>query len=849
MTQRLLLLHLLFLAGCASIGHRAIGADSAPPGGDRTVVLVVVDGLRADVFERYLDTLKTNDFEPDWPSGLSALARERFRLATSQQAEAPMPAFGLPSVAALITGHFPAQAGFPGNAFLARDAGSMLSYDFEAARDASLIYFEPNLQPTPADGMPLASRLLTKPTLFERLNPTHHSTTIYLPFGQGSRWLVPKNARQGTNALLPHRIGAAAAPIFDREVRDAAIETVLGEDVPDLLTLYFRSVTAETCYQADERCDGNVGDLDAIQTRALRTIDAHLARIFLKFKARHPQRFKQATVLLTSTGGAQDRTHRRGAEEQHLLRPHRLFELLAAHAANPTCADWITTAARLGELQVATSVATAQIYLRPLPHGQRQQLTAHLACLAGALEGAVTQGQWLAAATWRPSDPAASPIEPATELQVRINPQVRDHLPAQRRNRLEKKLQMALDEGPNIKRAGDALLIARDAWTFVGRADPRPLPYANRGGLDDRSIRIPFLVASRALSAKATAELRVTPVELMDLAPTILSITGAPKSALAGLPRPPLLKWRAGERPVLDFQHADRELSILSPPKRPTLTWSEGAEAITLTVVEPMSYWPPDKMGLRFGDQVFSFDADQNTFPEGAPCTFVEDEKAKRRQWQCVLPVDRAQPGVAIAAAQRRPAGDEGDDEEERTANFVIPTTWGAGAPHIDGKPQMICATPTEIQVRLSARAENGLAQIYVVVVDSYGSAPLGQLPASAHAVHTLAKLSPSDGCAKDPLNPKACTLQKGPTHFAKTVSIPFPEISLRHVRRISRLFTEHRRDPEQMRARWSAGVGIGATPESAYLAVRICSLSGECTQRPLATDTGYASAVRRGCP
>ena len=79
------------------------------------MLLVVAEGLRQDVFDSHLKALVLNDNEPPWRSGLSRLALDGFRFASSQRAEAPIGASALSSVATLVTARSPGEHGIVGS--------------------------------------------------------------------------------------------------------------------------------------------------------------------------------------------------------------------------------------------------------------------------------------------------------------------------------------------------------------------------------------------------------------------------------------------------------------------------------------------------------------------------------------------------------------------------------------------------------------------------------------------------------------------------------------------------------------------------------------------------------------
>ncbi|MGB0648176.1 MAG: alkaline phosphatase family protein, partial [Bradymonadia bacterium] len=104
------------LWGCLSIGSRQLQSPTSaePKTEDSRALLIIVDGLNHDALKTYLKTLLDADHEPRWQSGLSLLARERFRLANAQYPMASIPTFTTTAEATLATGQPPNQHGLIG---------------------------------------------------------------------------------------------------------------------------------------------------------------------------------------------------------------------------------------------------------------------------------------------------------------------------------------------------------------------------------------------------------------------------------------------------------------------------------------------------------------------------------------------------------------------------------------------------------------------------------------------------------------------------------------------------------------------------------------------------------------
>ena len=319
----------LLAAGCSTIGYDRLPGPSpvTPIAPDAPhAILVIVDGLRADVLETYLRTLRENDQEPAWPSGLALLARDGFRLAQSARAEVAFPGFGLAADATLITGQYPDATGIPGSVFYeAGPEGGLRRFDFLSAPDAARIYFEPGFALPDAEHRPLLETLLRAPTVYERLAGAGRSVAVLHQLGRGAEWLVPDRSGDGINAVLQHEFSAWTVPLFDRGVRNAAIDVLLSGAPPRLLTLYFRGVSSGSCFQALRTCSADAPDLATIQAETLQVVDGHLERVLKVLQGAQPEAFRRTTVIIAGTGGLTAR----GGDDQGSLTPTDVFNRLA----------------------------------------------------------------------------------------------------------------------------------------------------------------------------------------------------------------------------------------------------------------------------------------------------------------------------------------------------------------------------------------------------------------------------------------------------------------------------------------------------------------------------------------
>ncbi|MEZ4465107.1 MAG: hypothetical protein R3F43_11580 [bacterium] len=539
--MRTTLLLLLALTGCSTIGYDRLpgpaGAEPVPAEAPRAI-LVVVDGLRADVLEDYLRTLRENDQEPAWPSGLALLAGDGFRLAQAARAEVALPGFGLAADATLITGQYPDATGIPGSVFYeAGPDGALRRFDFLAPPDAARIYFEPGFGLPDATHRPLLETLLRAPTLYERLGGS--AVAVLHQLGRGAEWLIPDRSGDGINAILQHEYSAWTVPLFDRGVRNAAIDVLLGAPPPRLLTLYFRGVSSGSCFQALRTCTAEPPDLATIQADHLKIVDGHLARVLKVLQGAQPDIFRRTTIILAGTGGLTARDQPGARDASRLLAPADVFTRLAA-VSEGACATWLKSAASHTEVVLAPNGAVGQLYVRQGPPGQRGALPEHLDCLGSALQRVLANADrkadaWLGGAAWMPAAGLGDPRPRGARVEVGLATHLASQLSASRRTRLLARLRRGFDDGDH-RRTGDAILYAAAPWTFTDPLATRPPAHAGAGGLEDAALQTAFLVASADLTDQAVQGLTTASIELADVTPTLLSILQAPEEGQAGLP-------------------------------------------------------------------------------------------------------------------------------------------------------------------------------------------------------------------------------------------------------------------------------------------------------------------------
>lgn len=831
---------LLATTGCSAVRHHTLQGPTptAPAAGSPPALLIVLDGLRADVFERYVAALGEADYEPDWPSGIALLGRAGFQLALSTRAEGPVPASGVVADAVIATGQGPIHTGLPGRTFYDLQPGaSPIRVDFGDALDASRIHFQlGGGLPTGgslAANWPMASNRLIPRTLYERLAPTHRSTVVFHSFAKGAQWRAPTSRGAAVSALLDWQTGAAAVPLFDRGARNAAIAALVEGPAPDVLTVYFRGIFAGSCFQVNALCGGEDSDLQSIQQLELRRIDAELMRLLSKYRRAHPDVFKRLTVLLTGTTGLVDRGSGSRPDMQSVLRSTQVAGKLAAHSTDPECAQWLRSAPRRRDLLFAAHDATLHLYLPREPTGQQHKRHERLRCLAGAVENLLKDDDGFASgAVWR------DPAQPAPVAA--LLPSFRRGLPAHRRQRTLAKLRGALDQGAKT-RSGDVVLFARGRWIFREDDDARPIPFAARGSLSGAAMRIPFLVASPFLTSEAATALRSIPVELADIAPTILAIVQAPAEASLDLPRPSVLQWR-GER--LEINRADRAITHETELGSVQFSTTELADGLEISALEAGSVWPPDELDLRVGDTTWRFDPDTGAFPQGAPCTFTESKQ--QRRWACTAPLDRAEPRIIVAAGHRRPAGDETDDEEEREARFIQSVVLGQSSPEFTAPPTAICADAEGIELQLSARDPLGLDRLELTIVDGRGNGLRGRFRDGLLLAHPITKLAQSPGCAAS-VTAADCTFGGVQTEWTARVRLPLTKALFDQID-LAEDLTPGKADGDAIAEAYRSLGGAGVPSRAPFIAVQICNIAGRCRQRAVATYAAYRALLKSGC-
>lgn len=837
-------------SGCSTLAHKHVAAhgphaladtpgDAEAEGADeaaddprrRRLLVMVVEGLRQGVLTDYLERLDDADDEPEWPSGLAVLRQGGFRFAVAGQAETSVPGGGLAAAATWATGQWPAAHRIPGEVFYeARPGGQLLRYAFDAPLDAARIQYAPGLG-WPSTARPtLAGALLAERTWAARLAPTHRVAITFAPFGHEAEWLLPEPSDLGAASRLPTAYAAAASPLFDQESADGALEMLLRDEV-DVVVAWFRSIGVESCAQPDPDCGGG-GGLNAIQARALQGLDGRLGEVLTRYQIAQPGAFARTSVLLVGTGSGIDRGD--AIDNAKVMPPETLLDRIVERASE-ACIPRLTAARARGDLVVAAGGSSvARVYVRPAPLGQRARVRDDLACLGPALEALLDGSPWMSAVAHLPAERMGEAGPRAERFALRLRDDFEQKLSARRRSRLRARIRRSIDDGP-APRAGDAVVFASSGWIF---ADPtgRLLPDAALGGLTDVAMAMPFLIADRALSDVAGGGLRSTTVELADVAPTILAMAEAPDKAFAGLPRPPVVRWRGD---ALEHVRADRRIRAPERPERPSASFTEGPEGLTAGLDESTELWPADVVALRIGEAVFRWDPDANAFPEGLPCTYTEADG--RRRWRCTAPVDRRGPGLTLVAVQRDPSG---DDDVDGPLTRIEPVVVGASKPFL-GDARVECVTGSGLRVAMQARDPLGLGEAHVFLVDDRVGAD-DRISGGLSASVELGRVEPVAACAADPFGP-ACAVAPSAAEVAGVVELPFaPDLVAHHAAAMA-LPGVTPVDGRALRQAWSDAGDPGTAPEQAWLALKVCNVAGQCVRRALISDVDLRAAP--ACP
>jgi hypothetical protein len=245
------------------------------------VLLIDIDGLRADVLEKALQS----GCAPNLRRLLGGEGLDRGLLFPLL---APAPSITFASQASLFTGAHPAWHGIPGNQFFDRfgtfsegkprhcafDVGDRLAVD-----DAVRVFTEG-----------LASNCLLAPTLYERASEFGFDARVVAHmYARGaSEWFRPSLANLARFTKGGNLFGLEAAE-YDRYTVDQALHSILQDGLPRILTVYFMGVDHESHHHGPEAqignlcevLDGYIGELwEAILSKLLARAQTPLCLVF-----------------------------------------------------------------------------------------------------------------------------------------------------------------------------------------------------------------------------------------------------------------------------------------------------------------------------------------------------------------------------------------------------------------------------------------------------------------------------------------------------------------------------------------------------------------------------------------
>ncbi|MFN3197957.1 MAG: hypothetical protein ACE366_06000 [Bradymonadia bacterium] len=848
----------VILSGCSAVGyHTVVATDQTPPQVDAVsgagapaghrpmVILVVVDGLRADTLGSHLETIEATDLDPPWPSGLALLRRNGFALGRSTRTEAPIPAYGLAPLTSALTGHMPGVHGLPGSAFFAVESPTELTrYDFEAPFNGARIFYDQGLK-VPSEANTLLAQMVRVPTLMERLSATHRSAAIFSPLARGAWWLVPDRRAVGVRSILRDRSVTAVMPIFDRGVRDASVDLLLNDKdpLPDLVVLNFGTIMSESCFQDDKICSGAAGDLATVQRLGMRTVDGLLWKVMRAVSRAHPERQQALTVMLVGTGGMVDRTTPEASRPEGADLPaHALGAELARWATTETCKTWLTQARARGALHIVTQSGFAQIYLPPRPMGSGGPIQAGRQCLSEALDVAVEQAPWLAGAAWMP----ASEAQP----EVKLDPTLLNRIAAYRRASLPEKIKAAMGAEGN-RRTGDALLFAHPPWRFTDEGTRVRSPYAYQGTLEDDAVQVPFLVASKALPTTVSGELKATQLELADVTPTVLSLLKAPESAFNGLSRQPALKWRADpvDGDQLELVRADRQLksAVVSDMARAQPVWRPATDHVMVGLSEGAELRAPDSVDIRLGEKVWRWTYD-DAFPEGAPCQSTT--KGPTRTWTCRFDRPEKLEGISTLGLRRDPTSDE---EADGVEDFQRPIIWSNGEDGLQPgpTPEIACVASDHLKLASAWQPAEGLDQLRVALMLPGTPHEPQMLYGEAYGALTLSTLSPTAACKEKGPAAVECQYTRTTQPTTEGLKVPFTRTMVDQLKMTRPFLISSISDPKAPPSRWLTETEKRQAPKkTVWLALDQCDASGSCQRTPFMTVADYRAALaQKPCP
>ena len=118
-----------------------------------------------------------------------------------------------------------------------------------------------------------------------------------------------------------------------------------------------------------------------------------------------------------------------------------------------------------------------------------------------------------------------------------------------------------------------------------------------------------------------------------------------------------------------------------------------------LTIREPKSTWPPDRISIRLGEMGYTYNPDADGFPKDSPCSFkkLDDSRDGRVHSKQIALKDKPY-GRAQNAFQSQRCLD---------LSRSLPVVSGPTNVKI-GASRLVCATPDNVKIRVKGRAEFG---------------------------------------------------------------------------------------------------------------------------------------------
>ncbi|MEE2756711.1 MAG: alkaline phosphatase family protein [Myxococcota bacterium] len=797
------------------------------------MVILVVEGLNPSTLDAYLSALERDASNPSWPSGLAKLSRDSFRFGIASRAETTAPATSLSAMATIATGTYPDKHGIVGNQFIDRTQTNLWRRLSLATANHGIGYWtDEHGNPASQSEGTLVHSLLQAPTWLSALAKEYRVSSHYFPFGHGAAWTVPKAIRGGVLAILNHPTATLAVPLLDKANANALTQALTSGH--SVILSHFRSVKAISCFRENVSCEGKATNLSHQQLLALKTVDGLLYAALRRYQRSHPTRYANTTFMLIGTHSLIDRTQGVDPDTVHIIDRQRLLDHLGTQLPS-RCFDWFIDATEDRIYSTVLDSGTARIYLPECRAGACEARRKAMSCLSAAAEKMANNTQWLSGVAW---DPALGLDEQplSKRLQIRYRPKFLTNQPAHRRLRLDNKIRKSFTVTPQ-NRSGDVVFFAAERWLFVDKERNGRIGYVHSGGINAKSLNIPFLIADRRLSGATINALRIAPIELADVAPTTLSLLGLNTSNYV---RPPILRWRNDQMDTLEFVQSDRTISLDPTNPKTDFFWTEGKAFVELGVQESGRHWPPDQLNITFGNVTHKWDPDAAKFPDGLPCSYTSTKA--RRVWKCRFP-KFAKPGDSTWAKVRRTPSTESDKPFVRHHEFVFKPSVPAVA-----DLELVCADEQQIHVRINARDSLGLASLGANF-QTHASETLTEaisLPVKVSIPSVAGRQNSCQAAAEN-----TCLDTKTPTSISGLYSIPIKRAHLATIETAASLLETTAMDSERAKDRYQ-GLARPAVssdePNLAWLTLHVCNRLGQCASQILATDKAYLNGMKNRC-